>query len=357
MKTTKTITAIALASAALAASTSAADAKTMKMTVVAAAPPIVTYVKVTKLKIIPEINRRLAASGKDFKIEWTQAYAQSLAKFTEVFEAVEENVAQVGLVLKNFEPFKLSLEQYPYVVPFARHTPAQMEIIERNMRKKVPELTSIYLKYDHVYLASGTSPSMHMFTNFPMTKVSDLKGHKIGASGSMGLWLKGTGAVRVNSSMANSFTDIKNGLYDGYPISAVLAFPYQTYRAAKYFTRVNFGVSATSTFTVNKDTWDSMPRHAREIFRDVTKNYAKWQAGIDKAKIAKFIGIMKKKGMQESTLANAERRKWAMNMPNIAKEWSDRLEKKGLPARKVVKAFMDEVRALNVDVARHWDRE
>lgn len=357
MTTTKKMAGIALASFGLAALTTAVDAKTMKMTAVSAAPPIVTYVKVVKTKFIPEVNRRLKASGKDFRIEWTEAYSQSLAKFTEVFEAVEENIAQLGLVLKNFEPFKLSLEQYTYVVPFARHTPAQMEIIERNIRKKVPELTSIYLKYDHVYLASGTSPSMHMFTNFPLTKVSDLKGHKIGASGSMGLWLKGTGAVRVNSSMANSFTDIKNGLYDGYPISAVLAFPYQTYRAAKYFTRVNFGVSATSTLTVNKDTWDDMPRHAQEIFRDVSKNYAKWQAGIDKAKIAKFIGIMKKKGMVESTLAQSERRKWAKNMPNIAKEWSDRLEKKGLPARKVVKAFMDEVRAMNIEVARHWDRE
>ncbi len=357
MKITRTVAGIALAGAGLAAFATVADAKTMKMTAVAAAPPIVTYVKVVKTKFIPEVNRRLEASGKDFRIKWIQAYSQSLAKFTEVFEAVEENVAQFGLILKNFEPFKLSLEQYPYVVPFARHTPAQMEIIERNMRKKVPELTSIYAEYDHVYLASGVSPSMQMFTTFPLTKVSDLKGHKIGASGSMGLWLKGTGAVRVNSSMANSYTDIKNGLYDGYPISAVLAFPYQTYKAAKYMTMTNFGVSATTALTVNKDAWNDMPRHAQIIFRDVAQNYGKWQTEIDRGKIAKFIGIMKKKGLVVSQLAQEERRKWAMNMPNIAKEWSDRLEKKGLPAKKVIKAFMDEVRALNVEIARHWDRE
>ncbi len=357
MKITRSIAGIALASASLAAFAGAADAKTMKMTTVAAAPPIVTYVAVVKNRIIPEIDKRLAASGKDFKIEWTQAYAQSLAKFTEVFETVEENVAQFGLVLKNFEPFKLALEQYPYVVPFARHTPAQMEIIEANMRKKVPELTSVYAKYNHVFLSSGVSSSQQMFTTFPLTKVSDLKGHKIGASGSMGLWLMGTGAVRVNSSMANSYTDIKNGLYDGYPISAVLAFPYQTYKAAKYMTQVDFGVSATSALTVNKEAWDDMPRHAQEIFRDVAQNYSKWQAQIDKGKIAKFVGIMKKNGLQKSELSSEERRKWAMSMPNIAKEWADRLEEKGQPARKVIKAFMDEVRALNVEVARHWDRE
>ncbi len=102
----------AVAAAALAVSAVPAEAKTMKMTVVSAAPPIVTYVRVAKTKFIPEVNRRLAASGKDFKIEWTEAYSQSLAKFTEVFETVEEGIAQVGLILKNFEQSKLALEQF-----------------------------------------------------------------------------------------------------------------------------------------------------------------------------------------------------------------------------------------------------
>ncbi len=356
MTKSKTLAGIAVAGAALVAA-GAADAKTMKMTAVSAAPPIVTYVKVVKEKFIPEVNRRLAASGKDFRIEWTEAYSQSLAKFSEVFEAVEEGIAQLGLVLKNFEPSKLALEQYPYMVPFSRHTPTQMIAIDRAMRKKVPELTTIYAKFDHVYLDSGTSPSMQLFTNFPVTRVADLKGHKIGASGSMGLWLKGTGAVRVNSSMINSFTDIKNGVYDGYPISEVLAFPYQTYKAAQYMTKVDFGVSATSALTVNRDAWEAMPRHAREIFRDVASNYANWQMGVDKGKIAKFTAIMKKRGLKVSVLAMEERRKWAAQMPNIAREWVGRLEKRGLPARKVIKAFMDEVRARNIEVARHWDRE
>jgi hypothetical protein len=33
------------------------------------------------------------------------------------------------------------------------------------------------------------------------------------------------------------------------------------------------------------------------------------------------------------------------------------LDKKGEPARAVVKAYMDEVRAHVKDVVRHWDRE
>ena len=168
--------------AALAISAVPAEAKTVKMTIVSAAPPIVTYVRVAKTKFIPEVNRRLAASGKDFKIEWTEAYSQSLAKFTEVFETVEEGIAQVGLILKNFEPSKLALEQFTYVTPFVGHSPNQMVTIDRNMRKRVPELNKVYAKFDQVFLHSGVSPSMQLFTNFPVRKFEDLKGHKIGAS-------------------------------------------------------------------------------------------------------------------------------------------------------------------------------
>ena len=148
--------------AALTISAVPAEAKTLRMTVVSAAPPIVTYVRVAKTKFIPEVNRRLAASGKDFKIEWIEAYSQSLAKFSEVFETVEEGIAQVGLILKNFEPSKLALEQFNYVVPFVGIDSTQMITIDRNMRKSIPELNEVYGKFDQVFLHSGTSPSMQL---------------------------------------------------------------------------------------------------------------------------------------------------------------------------------------------------
>lgn len=179
--------------AAIAAVGLPAHAKTVKLTVVAAAPPIVTYVKVTKEQFIPEVNRRLAASGKDFKIEWTQAYAQTLAKFNEVFETVEEGIAHVGLVLKNFEPSNLPLEQYTSSAPFAKHSMAQMITIDRNMRKKIPEMNKAYLDHNQVFLDSGVSHSMDLFTKFPVRTVDDLKGHKLGASGAFGQWLRGDG--------------------------------------------------------------------------------------------------------------------------------------------------------------------
>lgn len=332
-------------------------AKTVKMVAVSGAPPIVTYVRATKTYFIPEVNKRIAASGIDFKIEWTGAYSQSLAKFTEVLETVEEGIAQLCLCLKNFEPSSLPLEQYLYMAPFGRHTLEQTIEIDNAVRAKVPAMNEAILKHNQVYLASAGSSSMQLFTTFPVRSIDDLENRKLGASGSMGHWLRGTGAVVVNANMAASFTDIRNGLYDGYPISVALAFPYKTYESAKHMTRVHFGDSATSFLTVNRDTWKTFPAKVKQIFRDVAAGWGPTQARIDRAKHAKFLGIMKKKGVKITDMSAKERRRWAMSMPNIAKEWADSLESRGFPGRAVLTAFMDELRTRKIDIARQWDRE
>ena len=334
-----------------------AAAETMKITVVCAAPPQVTPVKVTKERFIPEINKRLAASGKDFRVEWTEAYSQTLAKFNEVYETVEDNIAQVGIVLKNFEESRLPLDQYMYMVPFMRHTPRQMIEIDRNLHNKIPEMKAQYDRANQIFIISASAHSMQLFTTFPVKTVDDLKGRKVGASGAMGHWLRGTGAVIVTASMLQSYIDIKNGVYDGYPISTPLSFAYKTYEAAPYMTTVDFGVSATSTLTVNKNAWAKFPQHFKDIFLDLSNQWSYWQVEVDDANDARQRVLMAEKGMKTAEMPAAEIRRWAMQMPNIAQEWADSVEKDGHPGRKVLKAYLDEVRALNVEVARHWDRE
>lgn len=331
-----------------------AAAETLKITVVAAAPPHVTYVQAAKTKWIPEINKQLAASGKGLKIEWTQAYGQSLAKFNEVFETVEEGVAHVGLILKNFEASKLPLEQVTTIAPFGKYSMKQMDEVDKAMRKKVPELNAAYKKYNQVYLGSGVSASQQFFTKFPVKSIDDLKGHKIGASGAFGQWFQGTGAVVVPSSMLNAHTDIRNGVYEGYPMNEILGFAYKAYLVAPYLTRVEFGPSNVSGITVNLDTWNKLPDYAKKIFQDAADKYAGWLIELDSAKIKKFVGIMKKKGLKISELPEAERKRWAAAMPNIATQWADRLEKRGEPGRKVLKAFLGELKARNIPVARDW---
>ena len=64
----------------------------------------------------------------------------------------------------------------------ARQEPSLVEI-DNEMRAKLPQMNKAYLDHNHVFLGSGATESTDIFTTFPLKKVEDLKGHKIGASG------------------------------------------------------------------------------------------------------------------------------------------------------------------------------
>jgi len=342
--------------AALALLAGPAPAKTVTLTVVAFAPPTVTNVRETKEMWIPYVDEQLAKSGQDFHVEWKQAYAGSLAGAKEVLDTVGQNIAQVGVILKNFEESKLPLEQYFYVTPFNNTTIPQMMEIDKELREKIPQMNQAYLDHGQVFLASAAAETTDLFTTFAIKTVDDLKGHKIGASGAMGEYLRGTGAVLVTSSMTDSYTSIRNGVYDGYPIGVSLAGPFRTYQAAKFYTPVDFGVSATSALTVNKQTWDGLPDFVKKIFADGAAKWWKWQDDYDVPRRAALVEKMKKEGVTFGTFSDDQRERWAKMMPNIATEWAASLDKRGLPGTKVLDTYMELLRAHHIKLARQWDK-
>jgi|SaaInl4_100m_RNA_FD_contig_21_2447711_length_1253_multi_10_in_0_out_0_1 TRAP-type transport system periplasmic protein len=345
-------------SAALAAAvySPTANAKEVKIIVSATAPGIVTYVKMTTVKFIPEVNKRLAATGKDFKIKWIKAYAGAIAKAYEQFESVEENISQMGLIVKNFEESKLALEQYAAMVPFSGETDMDIISIDSNVRKMVPTMNDSYTKNGQTFLISGVTPMYDLFTTFPVKSIDDIKGKKIGVSGVLGQFFRGTGAVVVTSAMTQSYTSIRSGVYDGYPIPIGLAFPFKTYEAAKQYTPLNFGVATGTAMTVNNKVWRGFPKYVREIFLDVAQKWPHWQVATDRKKLAKFTKIMKKKGVKFGSISHKERLRWANAMPNISREWAKRQDAKGLAGSKLLTAYLSELKRVKAKGLRDWSK-
>ncbi|MGE0226115.1 MAG: TRAP transporter substrate-binding protein DctP [Rhodospirillaceae bacterium] len=349
--------ALCVAAVALAGALSDARAEVRKLTILSASPVTVTPTAITKEFFVPEINRRLAASGHDFKIEWNESYGPNLAKFTEILESVEEGIAHIGVLLRNFEESKLPLDQYPSFIPFGIMDPQKMPQVDDRVRAKVPELDQAYLKFNQILLARGYSHSAHVFTTFPVKTVGDMKGHKVGISGANGHVLRGTGAVPVTANMAQSYVDIKNGVYEGYVISELNAFPYRTFEVATQVARTWFGVSSAPAVVVNKKTWDALPAFARDIVRAVADQWHAEYYKFEKRKMDEWVATMTQRGVKFTDLSLDERRQWARAMPNVGREWAADMDKLGLPGSRVLTAYMDEVRASGDPIVREWDKE
>jgi len=341
---------------AAAVSTHSASAETMKITFAAAPRPAMLLLRIANKYYIPTVNKRLAEGG-DFKIQWSKAFGSSLASFKDTFEAVEEGIASMAMTLNVFEQSNLPLENLSYKVPFATANVMLLNKVNQDLHKKFPEMIKAWSSRNQVYLGGAASDTWNLITKFPVSKYEDLKGKRIGASGGASAWVRAVGAVPVTSSMDQSFTNLKNGLYDGYPISMTLAFVYKTFAAAKHMTKVNFGATIGPSMSINKQVWDKIPGYAQKILRQETAIMLKKYSGGSIALEKKFGGIMAKKGLKIAGFPESERRRWAMKLPNLPQQWAANWEKKGLPAKKILQAYLDGLRAGGEKLARNWDKE
>ena len=357
----KSLSKIVVASAAAAvlglmAGTSPASAKIYKLTAGSSHPPIVPWVATIKNLVVPESRKRVAALGTGDSIQWTEAYAGALYNFKNTLEGVENGLADLGWVGTLWEPIKMPLMNVTFYAPFAT---GNLDVLNKVgwQLNALPAFKKEWDKHNQVMLGVQVADTYNMFTTFPLKSLADLKGKKIYGPDALAGWLEGTGAVAVNGGLPVYYNGVKTGVADGGIVITTGMLPFKLHEVAKYITVVDLGGPISGALTMNKDTWNSLPASIKDIFTKLGREYSEVQSGIIKKNATKFLKVMASQGAIVSTFPEAERRKWAHALPNIAKQWADPLEKKGIPAREAMKTFMDGIRAAGGHPLRDWDKE
>lgn len=342
--------------ASMAALAGAAHAKTYNITFAGGHGTHLPWMKAIKEFYIPEVNKRLAAAGGKDKIVWTEAFGGTLAKTGGVLEAVQEGIADMGMVYTIFEPAKLPLMSVTFMAPFGSDDVTLISKIIVEMNAEMPELKAHWAKQNQVFLGAIAADTDHTWTKFPVKTLEDYKGRKLGASGSLSLWANGIGAVAVQGDFATHYNNVKTGVYDGLIAFTTGVYPIKIHEVAPYMTKVNLGSMSIGAITINKKLFDSMSPETQNIFREVGVAYSERVSKTMKSLAGVFEKKMGEQGAKISVFPPAERKKWANTMPNIAKDWVDFNEKRGIPARKVLEAYMAKLRANHVELVRDWDK-
>jgi TRAP-type C4-dicarboxylate transport system substrate-binding protein len=309
---------------------------------------------------IPEVDKRIKAAGLDkkYKINWKEAYAGSLLKPTFVLQGVSDGVADIGFEPTIFHPDKLPLEQVSFVTPFTTSDVVQVNRVIDALHEKIPEYSKQYDKFGVIRIGGSSFDSYELFTTFEVKKFDDIKGKKISTAGAALQWLRDTGATPVQSNMTLYYNNAKTGVIDGFIIfpSAIPGMKYP--EAAPYVTKVGFGAQYAAALIVNKATFNKLPPELQKILREAGKAYSdKASQSQADAGNAGFAMVTKFPGGKPSTLSREEQLKWANALPNIAKEWADKMDKQGLPGSKVLVTYMDEMRKAGAKPARDWDKK
>ncbi|MCW5770375.1 MAG: C4-dicarboxylate TRAP transporter substrate-binding protein [Rhodospirillaceae bacterium] len=344
--------------AALLTAASATAQEKLNLTIAAGqAPRALKPLQLVTSVFIPEVNRRIKEAGLKVEIQWKEAYAGSLLKPTRVLEGVKDGIAEIGFEPTIFHPDKLPLENITFVVPFVTNDVSLVSKVMNKMHATFPEYAAQYAKFGTVRLGGNSYDSYELISSFPVKKVEDVKGRKIGTAGAALAWIRGTGAVPVQSNMMEYYNSTKTGVFDAFIIfpSANPGMKYP--EVAPYTVKVGFGAQYAAAMIINQGVLKKMSPQLQAIFRAAGE---KWGAESDKAmQNAGEAGLKAVSSFKGQVLEfpREEQVKWAKMMPNIAKEWATKLDKQGLPGTKVLHAYMEEMRKLGAKPARDWDKE
>jgi len=349
-----------LIAAALAVTTGLSGASTwaedINATIVAGHPPVFRWVKHASQTFIPAVNAALEGSGTT--ITWSEQYGGSLAKVGDELEAVEEGLAEIGLVSSLFDPAKLAVQNVTYFTPFVQTEAALVAEWMDELQITNEAMKASWADNGLEYLGGAIGIDDYLLmTNFPVNSIADLDGKKIGAPGPAVNWLKGTGAVGVSGNLTTYYNEIKTGVYDGVIVFASAALPGKLHEVAPYITKVGFGAQYAGGFAANKDRFDGLPPEVQTALKEAAiADRIAYHRDLD-ASVAKFLEIMQSQGATVTEVDQAFRDQWAAGMDNVAMLWAQKLDSAGMDGSGVLSTYMDTMRAAGATPVRNWDQE
>ena len=332
-----------------------AYAAEIKATVVNGHPPVFLWVKHLTDTFIPAVNKAL--EGTEHTIAWSEAYGGTLAAVGGELEAIEDGLAEIGVVPTVFEPNALPLQNVTYFTPFGTPDPEIVIKAVDKLHQDIPGMIEAWEGYNAEYLGGGFALDNYLLmTNFPVKSVDDLKGRKIGAPGPAVNWLEGTGAVGVAGNLTTYYNDIQTGVFDGTIVFPTAAAPAKLQEVAPHILITNFGAQYAGSLVANKDWYDDQPKEVQDALRVGAEAYTNAYIAEQVARVEAALKTMEEGGATITTLSDEERAKWAAALPQIADAWAKNADGQNLAGSQVLDAYMALLKEAGVTLPRDWSQ-
>lgn len=346
-----------IAAAAALFTTPAVAQKTINLTAIDGYPPKASWVREFINYYIPEIDKQLAAKG-NYKINWNQAWSGQIVKTRHVLEGLQKGLGDIGIVTAVFHAGKVPLQNLTFVTPFVSSNPDLTGRTMDAMADKWPQFKDAWGKFNQHYLTMGcVLDSYQMFTKEEVKQVSDFDGMKIAGAGVNLRYLQGVGAAGVPGSLVSFYNKLKTGVVTGSMLWPEAVVQFKIVEVAPYMMQADLGAACSKAINVNADSWKGLPDEVKQVISTAAIGYRDKMASEAIKNGAGAVGKFKEAGGKVYVLPEAERKKWAMTMPNIAKEWAEGLEEKGIPGKAILADYMDRMRAAKQPIMRDWDKE
>lgn len=319
----------------------AARAEVIKLRIASGHPPGVVYAGLMKDYFEPEFKKRVEARTKH-KIEWVEGYSGSIVKVTEVLEGVQNGIVDIGGFCMCFEPSKLPLHAFQTMLPFGTMDPTVSLAIAQDVYKAVPYLTDVFgKKFNQKLLARIADGGYNLGTSFDWNKVSDLKGVKLAGAGLNLNWLRYAGATPVQGSLPEAYTGMQTHVYEGWIMFPSAWVNLKLYEPGPFYTLIGFGSITWHALTINKDTWNRLPKDVKPILLEVAHDFEMQTGIVNKERYSKDIEKLRDGLAKVKEIDPKVRLDWAQSLKDWPQSHADTLKKQGLPVVKTLNTVLD----------------
>ncbi|MGB3245738.1 MAG: C4-dicarboxylate TRAP transporter substrate-binding protein [Sulfitobacter sp.] len=335
--------------------------ETINLTVASSHPTVVPWVGMIKSHFMAKTDEILATSST-YKIEWNEAFGGQLYKANATLSSVEDGITDVGWVFSFLEQAKLPLSQGSSNAPFATSNPPILLEVMGDLMENNEAFKNEWEQHNLKVLGLTATDLYDFYTKVPLTGIDDIDGMKISAPGVLGNWLRGTGGNAVDGALTTYYTDVQTGVSDGALTLALGAIAIKLYEVSPYINRFDGGAVFSGAVAINRDSWDGLPEEVQNAMIEAGKYYTV-SHGKDLVARHEFVlnkmvelGADQSTPVQIVTMPEGETLKWANKLPDIASDWSDPLEARGIPAKAFLSDYMNGLRAKGETPSRDWDK-
>ena len=333
-------------------------AQTLNMIAIDGYPDRSMWVKEFSGFFIPRVNEELAKAG-NYEINWQEAYGGQIVKPRGVLEGIKLGLGDIGIVTTIFHNSKLPSQGISAVTPFISADATIVAKAVDEIAKEFPQMANELEAENQVYLATGVVlDTYQLFSKNPVNSLDDLKGQKIAGAGYNLRYLEGIeGAAGVRGGLPNFYNMLQTGVVSAAMLWPEAAKTFKIAEVAPYMLQVDLGAVNSKTVTVNKDVWNKLPQEVKDVLQKVAIEYRDHVAGIAMSRAGASLEAYKAGGGTVVKLSPEARVAWANSMPNIAKDWAQRLDAKGAPGTKMLKAYVAKLKAAGETPVRDWASE
>jgi TRAP-type C4-dicarboxylate transport system substrate-binding protein len=211
------------------------------------------------------------------------------------------------------------------------------------MYEQIPAFNAELAKFNLApCLLFGTNPSYDLNSKKPVTKVSELKGLRIGHSPVEYVpAFESIGAVSVISPAPEFYERLERGVIDGIFLPNTITDTYKAQEVAPYHTIIGFNTAVIFGMWTNLDMWNKLSPEDQEIFKQAGIVAQDTYHNMLQDEINQMYERWKADGVEILTMEESEIQNWANSMPDLKKQWAAKMEQQGLPGNQIVDLYIE----------------